>query len=405
MGIPYRYAMSLTSQFFFCGVPFRLDSTPKCSVNCSYCFAMANKGGRKSSTRLIADPNRIARKLAAIHSNGKSVSDVQSQMLNKRVPLHFGGMSDPFSNTASSKVSRELLRILDEFDYPVLLSTKNTDALIEPETLTILENMKHLAIQVSFSTTDARIAAMIEPFASTPEARFASMKLLSNLQIPIMVRLQPLMPSLISEYIQSLIPWAADAGTKHVIVEFLKLPVDRARSTIQEVFTALDWDGYAHYKKHNARLVGIDWLLPNSYKWEVLQPIIETIRAYNMTYGAADYGLHHLGDSACCCGTDNLEGFDNWHRGSFANVVRESRVGLLDASLLDKYWYPGGSIRTVLNSDARQDNLTDMIEYLRLKWNQPGTANAPDSYLGVHYAGELDKHGNCIYEKNIAQLF
>jgi len=39
--VDYKYAMSVTSQFYFCGVPFRLDTSPKCLMNCAYCFAMA----------------------------------------------------------------------------------------------------------------------------------------------------------------------------------------------------------------------------------------------------------------------------------------------------------------------------------------------------------------------------
>jgi hypothetical protein len=38
---PHRYALALTTQFYFRGVPFRLDTCPKCTLNCSYCFARA----------------------------------------------------------------------------------------------------------------------------------------------------------------------------------------------------------------------------------------------------------------------------------------------------------------------------------------------------------------------------
>ena len=120
----YRYSMSLTSQFFFCGIPFRLDSAPKCPLNCSYCFAMS-RGGRRTSTTLLVDTSKIQRKIDRITRDTPIVGDVTGELLEKRMPLHFGGMSDPFASKKIAEKSIELLRILNQVNYPVILSTKN----------------------------------------------------------------------------------------------------------------------------------------------------------------------------------------------------------------------------------------------------------------------------------------
>ena len=121
----YRYSLALTSQFYFCGVPFRLDTAPKCPLNCSYCFAMS-RGGRRTSTSLLADPARIQRKVVRLFEADKKNTDIIDELLLSKMPVHFGGMSDPFASSEIIKRSLQILHILDDIDYPIVISTKNT---------------------------------------------------------------------------------------------------------------------------------------------------------------------------------------------------------------------------------------------------------------------------------------
>lgn len=399
---PYRYAMSLTSQFFFCGVPFRLDTTPKCSINCAYCFAMA-RGGRRTSGSMIADPNRILAKLETATLHPQAVQDVNGQMLIHRVPLHFGGMSDPFSTRVASSVSRQLLEGLARYDYPVVLSTKNTVELTKPETLAILSKLRNIVIQVSLTSPSSNIARILEPSAPPPQKRLDALKTLATLGIFTVVRLQPLFPQFMDEIIEYLVPAMSAVGVKHVIVEFIKLPVERNLADIRRVCTSLNWDGYGFMQSNGAKLVGREWILPNEYKWEKVQLLRHAIGEFGMTYGAADYGLNHLGDTACCCGIDNLKGFSNWFQGNYASAIRQAPVGELRIQQILSQWYPGGTIRAILNSQCRYDGVDTLADYLRAKWNRPGTANAPDHLFGVTWTGEVDNNNDCVYHKNVVQ--
>jgi DNA repair photolyase len=40
----YTTPLSLTSQFFFCGLPLRLDSYRGCAFQCSFCYARYRGG-------------------------------------------------------------------------------------------------------------------------------------------------------------------------------------------------------------------------------------------------------------------------------------------------------------------------------------------------------------------------
>lgn len=392
----YNYALSPTSQFYFCGVPLRLDVTPKCPLDCLYCFAMA-RGGRRTRRYQHIDPERLKRKLDLIFLRGKTI-DLASELVSRRVPIHFGGISDPFSDDMTSNLARECIRELGRYGCPVVLSTKNTFELARDETLSLLKGYGHISVQVSISTSNDAFAAHAEPRVPTPDERVNDIAKLANEGIHCACRVQPLIAPEIQNVSSDLIPAVAAAGCSHVIVEFLKLPVEKNISLVREFEAAVDWDAYDYYRAEGAKLVGREWLLPPAHKWELLQPVLEAIRSHGMTYGAGDYGLHHLGDTRCCCGVDRLPGFGNWFKGSIANLVTLRRGRRIGFSRSGAVWFPEMSLRRIMNSRCRlKSTRQDMKGYIEAKWNSPGTANAPDAYLGVRWSGERDENGDCIY--------
>ncbi len=394
----YRYALAVTSQFYFCGIPFRLDSAPKCALDCLYCFAMA-RGGRTTPRDLLASPSDIRRKLEKVYATQADGLGVTAEMLRHRVPVHFGGLSDPFSDDPSVRISKKLLEVLSDYDYPTVLSTKNTDVLCRDDVLERLKRLRYLIVQVSISFLDERLAKLVEPGVPSPESRLRSVGQLSREGVYVTARLQPLFPLYATQAARELVPAIGEHGARHVVVEFLKLPVERNISRVDDVCRALQWDGYEFYRQRRAIRCGREWVLPAEDKWEMLQPVVDAIRRNGMTYGAGDYGLNHLGDTECCCGVDCVPGFSHWFKGNFSSVLKGSRGRTVTFSELADQWFPTGSIRTVLNSHCRSDGQTGILEYLRAKWNQPGTTNAPDSYLGVRWTGDYDSEGNRVYVK------
>lgn len=394
----YRYALSLTSQFYFCGVPLRLDTAPKCTLNCLYCFAMA-RGGRRTSRTLIASADSIHSKLVKSLETSEKQNDIIGDMLARRMPIHFGGISDPFCNGLIASVSMEILNYLGEYDYPVVVSTKNTRLLRSDAAMKALTKMRHLAVQVSFSCLDPRIADVIEPRVPCPSERLRWLRELSHEGVHVIARLQPLIPSLEAHAAEDLIPELAAAGCEHVVVEHLKLPVEKKISLIKDMFESIHWNGYDFYQQNGAHLVGREWILPRELMWERLQALVSSIHLHGMTYGSADYGLYHMGDTDCCCGIDNLEGFDNWFKGNLSYVIRHAQSSDLTFSGVEHNWFPRGSIRMYVNSNCRLSAGNNVLSYLRQKWNSPGSANAPDSYLGISWHGSVGAEGDHVYTK------
>ena len=395
----YDYALSTTSQFFFCGLPFRLDMSSGCSIGCAYCFA-ASRGGNATGVRKVLDPDWLARKLTGARQHNSTPCDIAEEFLRRRIPVHFGGLSDPFSDEETSGLAVRALDSLAALDYPTVVSTKNVVRLLQPDVLPVLKRMRNLAIQVSFSTLDPGLASLLEPGAPSPAARLIACKLLSDTGVPMIARLQPLLPSLAAVTANETIPQLAACGFRHITIECLKVPLERtARAPMSALPSPVSRD-IALFETGNRLRIGREWLLPTEQRWDILQPLIVAIHSENLTYGAADYGLLHLGDTDMCCGISTLAGFENWHKGNIAYVIRSATNGLVSFDALEMEWTAQQSARRVLNSTCRIDGPQRPIDYIRAKWNAR-TANAPDSYLMVTYAGERDEHGACLYYKNV----
>ena len=393
----YKYNLSLTSQFYFCGIPFRLDTKPKCEFNCAYCFAMA-RGGRRTETALIANKNNLKNIFSKI--NTPNSFGLNQELLRNRLPIHFGGMSDPFDSDESTHVSLEFLKELQKREYPTVISTKNTDVLLTDDVLNLLVNHKKLIIQISLTAFSDKFLNVLEPNVPDAEKRLLAIRKLKKLGINTTIRLQPIFPNLINDIIENLIPKINETDVDHIIFEHLKLPVERNISLIKELEEKSYWNLYKQFEEKGAKLVGREWLLPNEIKYENINRIVQYLKP-DISYSYADYGLQHLGKTSCCCGIDKFWDDANWFKGNIVNCIKDNlNLETFSIELLDNYNYPSSSIKRIINSNSRLSDYNTIRDYLRQKWNSPLSINAPDHLLGISYLGK-DKNSNCLYRKSV----
>src|SRR3954454_544378 len=91
----YKESLGLTSQFYFCGLPLRLDSEPRCGFSCLYCFSKSRGGANLARSAQIADPAGLRRRFVRLAAG--TVQGAIDEMLARGAAIHFGGMSDPFA--------------------------------------------------------------------------------------------------------------------------------------------------------------------------------------------------------------------------------------------------------------------------------------------------------------------
>jgi DNA repair photolyase len=387
----YTDPLAWSGQFAHCSLPLRLDSFRGCGFSCTYCFARA-RGGNVPERRIV--PARDDFLLSAFSRADNGSTSVVAQALRRRIPIHFGGMSDPFQPAElHHRVTLSFLRTLSSRQYPTVVSTKG-DLIVRPEYLNQLLSNPHTVIQVSLVGTSDHSARQIEPSATPPSRLLRMMEILSRAGINVTCRLQPYLPSIagpLKEYVATI----ASTGAKQISIEHLKIPLEATDSPIIEL-------ARKNYKSSGAIRDGREYVLTANSKQKTVLLMRQACHEAGLAFGCADNEFQYLSDSwACCSGVDLFSGFENYYRFQIAYAIRRSAGKDIQISVINKEWRPTGSIDRYLNSKTRQfprTGLTGTVQqHIIYRWNFPSGPGSPASFSGVISTCRRDSDGNLIY--------
>lgn len=395
---PYRNPISLTSQFYFCGLPLRLDTYANCQFACHYCFAATRGGSRSSRGIRPADGHVVVRRLQRLRHSGGTLL---GEMVGARQAIHFGGMSDPLP-PAERKfgVTLEVLRDLAIDDYPVVLSTKSSLA-ADDAYLSVLARPNAL-VQMSFSVADDNMSVAIDKGAPSTSQRLATLARLADAGAKTSARLQPVLPGQERETLQ-LLQRLAQVGVTHVGVEYLKVPLERWKGEAAvSAITGLQITD--HYRSVGSIRIGREWVLPVDRRLGFTLEARRLAHHLGMTFGAADTDLLPLGDGAACCsGADLLlphaSTFEYNYLGAVARADAQGRITL---SSLSDVWRPTSSASSMINSRSRipaEAGKGQPVEaYIRRNWNGRQNGCAPDMFYGIHATTARETDGSVVYQ-------
>lgn len=391
--------LTITSQFGFCGLPLRLDSYAGCAFRCTFCFARYRGGNSFGEMVRPADPARLER--VFLRAETMEYPGVLTQFLRRRVPVHFGGMSDPLQPAELRyRVTESFLRSLAKRRYPTVISTRST--LVEAEPYPgLLKEIGNVVVQFSFCSTRDEVAAQFEPFSPAPSELLATMSRLCRQGINVTCRWQPYIPAA-SESAEEFVSRVASTGCRHVALEHLKVPVERGHPLWTELTAAAGQDFYASYKALQAPRDGREYLLPTKMKLPAIREAAQAVRSAGMTFGAADNEFQYLSDTACCCsGVDQFPGFEKWFKHQIGYAIRKSAGQPIRYEAVSREWAPSGSIDRYLNSRSRLSKRGKMKgslqEHVRARWNNPSAPGNPGSFYGVDSSERKTSSGNRIY--------
>lgn len=344
----YNGEFGVNNQLYFCGVPFRLDSYSGCTHQCRYCFArssdLTNNAvvGKKELDRIVVpDKTHFMKQMVIALDQGGNRADINIEWLQRRVPIHWGGMSDPFQPAELHyKISSAWMDRINWYQYPVAISTKGTRILTSPEYMTKLKAGKY-AVQVTCIGQDDELIKQLEPGAPLVSERIDDLKRLADAGFWTAVRIQPVMPgSSLERDLPNYIRTLAKAGVRHILAEGYKVPM-RSSEWMKEVWklfpeTAIE---YAAYKTD---YFGFEKLLPSWRKYKYIKVIKQACHENGMTFGAADNDLRDLGDTICCCGLDNIPGFENFWRYQASQAVDiAKKKGSVSLEDMQQFWSGG----------------------------------------------------------------
>ena len=316
------WAPSVTSQFCICPIPFHFDTYRGCQYGCLFCFArdMTHfaRRGREGAERRQSyisgnSPEGLAKWCHQVIHRPYDYTDAAMVAFKERMPLKIGATADPFPMCELNEgITRDCLRILNKYDYPVQISTKN------PQVFLHYANdfrRANIALNVSCSFCDDDIARQIETGAIPPSKRFEAIKELSKMGYKVTVRIQPFILPYAEKTADRFIRTLKDIGAYGFETEGLKIRLTSPKgekALYGRIGEALGFDILNDFKTRGM-VEGSDKCYNMEDKRRMLLLYSELARKYGIKFFNADnYVDPQFGCGAECCGTDFLRNHKVW---------------------------------------------------------------------------------------------
>jgi len=256
-----------------CDVPVRMDTYRGCGHGCEYCFAQ--KKVDLKNIKPVGSRDALKKFI-------KGERTFDTDWCDFDIPIHWGGLSDPFQPSESIyKSSRDCLEVFADYGYPVIISTKGT-LLAKGRYLELLKRA-NAAVQISMLTPN------YDPFekgAPKFEERLGILETLAKNSRRLIVRLQPYILGIHEEVAK----WFGEyrrRGVYGVTIEGMKRQ---------------------KWIKGFIKLAG-DVVYPAEDLKREFEFIREKAHGWQLKFFCAENRLRGMGDDPCCCGVNGLKGF------------------------------------------------------------------------------------------------
>lgn len=213
----FKSILELSCRAPYCPIPFTLDTMMGiCAYNCIYCFTalsvsslltsffdseqpLAPRYASPEYTKKYLDEVLNAKGVEPYERYGKSKacgSITETRALKKaaaqRIPLRFGTRSENFlPREREIGVALTALKVIRDHDYPLIINTKSDLIIEEPYFHIISEMGVNVAIQVTITHDDDKVAKRLEPGAPTSSRRWEVIKTFNEIGINAMPRMEP----------------------------------------------------------------------------------------------------------------------------------------------------------------------------------------------------------------------
>lgn len=272
-----------------CTCPFKYTVNPYtgCGHACLYCYA-------SSYVRNFFQP--------------RPKEDFLRRSLNdlKRIPpfsiINVSSSSDPYQPCELEHLhTRRLLEAIAG-KYVVEVVTKSDLVVRDVDLL----KKGFSVVSITLTTLDESLAARLEPGAPPPRRRLDAIAKLSRAGIPVVLRLDPIIPGLTDspESIGSVVEETAAAGASHVVSSVYKVKPDNLRRVIG-AFPEVIPKVRDLYFKRGERIHGYLYA-DRSYRFRALEIVREEAHRYGLTFASCREGFPELTDPGVSCDGTHL---------------------------------------------------------------------------------------------------
>jgi len=228
-------------------VPFDRSINPYrgCEHGCIYCFARPSHAfhdlspGLDFETKLFAKPDAAALLRAELGKRDYRCA-----------PIAMGTNTDPYQPIEREwRVTREVIEVLAACDHPLVITTKSDRVVRDLDLLAPMAAKGLVAVAISVTSLDPRVAMTVEPRAPAAARRLAAVRRLSEAGVPTYVNMAPVIPAITDEEVEAVVAASAAAGASGVSYIPVRLPWE-----VAPLFRAwLD----EHYPERAAKVMAI----------------------------------------------------------------------------------------------------------------------------------------------------
>ncbi len=281
----------------FCYSIFRLDPYIGCEHSCAYCYTRFLPSLRLSSVRARADyPKQLYKAI--------------KKLRNADLPLpafRMSALTDSFQSIEEKlKISLKLMQIAKEFKLSLIISTKSP-LLVRSPWLNVVEELAEeglVVVQFSIALLSDEVAKKLEPGAPPPSERLKVAEKLSDKNIPVVLRLQPLIPYLNTntEQIERYADIAKAVGARHVIAEVLRIASMRDLELFKYILNEEEYRKlinnslWEHFPKSSQRHPHKGWRI------RVYTLIRDIVAKRGLNFALCREGFFYLNNAPDCCG-------------------------------------------------------------------------------------------------------
>lgn len=204
------------------GFRFSLNPYRGCFHGCIYCYARPSHqylgfgAGTDFDRKIVAKinaPELLERRLRRRGWEGE--------------PIAFSGNTDCYQPIeASYELTRRCLDICLTHENPVGIVTKGTLVRRDLDLLARLAERELVWVCVSVAFSDDEPRRVFDPFAPPVDARFETMRRLTEAGVPVGVGLSPILPGVNDSMIPRILERAREAGARTAFMTLARLPAE-----------------------------------------------------------------------------------------------------------------------------------------------------------------------------------
>jgi DNA repair photolyase len=248
-----------------------------CDHECLYCYA----------TSYIPNHRTLRTKKMLLPTLRREIDQLNGEI------LAMANSSDPYPTVeAELCLTRQCLKIIAQSSCRLQVFTKSD---IVARDADLLSQMP-CTVALTITTDDNQLASIIEPKAPSPSKRLKAIQTLTAHGIPVIVRVDPIIPTL-NDNPATLIRTLAELGVKHITSSTYKVKADNWMRLTQALPETAQKLKPLYFEQ--GEIQAGNRLLPRELRYSLMKNIRDLAEANGIKFGTCREGLAELNTAQC----------------------------------------------------------------------------------------------------------